>query len=167
MCIDWQLTFNGLTGISTFVMAITAITALSSWQKEFKAKKKTEIYEELIYIISKISLFLQNLRNFMNNTSDKKTNEELTSYSTKLKLLAVKLKAIKNENLYKLVDNISKEIEPIKHFSEKNDDGSFHAWFEYFNANYLNNRDSFKDNVDKNLNNILNLCNKELQKFYK
>ena len=61
MCINWQLAFNGLTGISTFAMAIFAWKALDTWKNELKFQKRLEIYNDLYLLFFKIEGFLDDL----------------------------------------------------------------------------------------------------------
>ena len=73
MCIDWQLTFNGLTGVSTLAMAIIAWKALDSWKNEIREKKIFEINKKYIETINK----LDNLMNNYELISEKDKTREI------------------------------------------------------------------------------------------
>lgn len=164
MCIDWQLTFNGLTGGSTLAMAIFAGIALSSWQKEFKAKKKTEVYENLLTTLYEIDKFLENLLDIYNQENLCETKLEKFSYE--LKLSAQKILIIGNKSLHVLLENLSSDMEPIKYYSEQNEDGSYHPWYEKFTDNYLKNKNNFRDNLNKSIIEIKKCCVDKLASFY-
>ncbi len=73
MSSEWQLVFNGLTGVSTFLMAVTAWKALDSWKKEIREKKVFEINKRYIETINK----LENLMNNYELISEKDKTREL------------------------------------------------------------------------------------------
>ena len=93
MCIDWQLTFNGLTGISTFAMAIIAWKALDSWKNQQKREKLISLFEtlnkylqELQYYELESTIFSKNARN--NNEENFNNNDVI---ERQLKIIDIEL----------------------------------------------------------------------------
>ena len=93
MCIDWQLTFNGLTGISTFAMAIIAWKALGTWKNQQKREKLISLFEtlnkdlqELQYYELESTIFSKNARN--NNEENFNNNDVI---ERQLKIIDIEL----------------------------------------------------------------------------
>ena len=176
MCIDWQLTFNGLTGVSTLAMAIIAWKALDSWKNEIREKKIFEINKKYIETINK----LDNLMNNYELISEKdKTREILKNiyncfdevlYEYKLiqKKIKKETKFIKNLLFFKLIIEkyITQKIE--------SKDGHVRFYFDNFGDDYTPSQDDEGEIIETDeykelstkLKQAKELCENNINKFY-
>ncbi len=170
MCVDWQLTFNGLTGLSTFAMAIIAGFALNTWKNEVKFQKRLEMYDKLYLLFFKIESFLDNIGIIYSREGELYCNNQITSFSSEIALFKSKVKIINDKDLLKDVEFCFTNIQKGFAFgdSEELENGNIRVTYQYepFIQKYIHDND-FRNNVKTAISKILNLCETKQQKLYK
>ena len=154
-----------ITAISTLIMGICAIIALTTWKKEFKTNKICEIYEKLIVKMFEIEKFLSDL--YAIYEKEEFCNEKLENFSNDLKQFSVKLATADNTKLSSMIHGFSEDLIPIKFYSKTNEDGSRDFYRDTFIELYFKNTKGFKNKLDKNISKFFEYCQQELKKFYK
>lgn len=154
-----------ITAVSTLIMCICAIVALTTWKKEFKTNKICGVYEDLLTRTFEIEDFLANL--YALYEKEDFCKEKLEKYSNEFKLYSIKLLIVKNAKLSILIKETSEALTPMKYYTGHNGDGSYDLNWDKFIDLYFKNINNFKNIIDKNITKIIESCREELKKFYK
>lgn len=176
MGVDWQLAFNGLTGVSTLAMAIIAWKALDSWKKEIREKKVFDINKKYIETINKFEQLIHNYE--LVNEKDKTRellkhiyndfNEVLYEYDLVQKKSKIETEFLRNLLYFKLT--IDKYITQQVEYSE----GHVKVYFENFWDDYIPSQNEEGEIIETNeykelstkLKQAKELCENNINRFY-